>query len=145
MEEAIAALRALMAERDRQQQEIEARQQEMETVMDRLTALLLRAEQAEQGWETERMRLAGCLTAAEGYWKEGDGIHPDYYSESLRVVAKLYAERDDLKAALRLTQRHDEHRWNCRVPDCRTCVDLSNRVALARAPFAAGWDLEPYD
>lgn len=37
-------------------------------------------------------QLAGISTAAMGYWKEGDSIHPDYDSVALRDVAKLYAK-----------------------------------------------------
>lgn len=49
--------------------------------------------------ERERMRLAGISTAALGYWKEGDSIHPDYDTVALRDVAKLYAEYDELYRA----------------------------------------------
>lgn len=55
--------------------------------------------------ERESLRLAGISTAALGYWKEGDSIHPDYDTVALRDVAKLYAEyvtrtneRDSYKA-----------------------------------------------
>lgn len=46
--------------------------------------------------ERERLRLAGISTAALGYWKEGDTIHPDYDTPALRDVAKLYAKYDEL-------------------------------------------------
>jgi len=36
------------------------------------------------------LRLAGISTAAIGYWKEGDSIHPDFDTVALRDVAKLY-------------------------------------------------------
>lgn len=49
--------------------------------------------------ERERMRLAGISTAAIGYWKEGDSIHPDYDTVALRDVAKLYAKYDELYQA----------------------------------------------
>ena len=49
-----------------------------------------------------RMQLAGISTAALGYWKEGDSIHPDYDTPALRDVAKLYAKIIKLhQAALR--------------------------------------------
>jgi len=46
--------------------------------------------------EQYRMQMAGICTAAIGYWKEGDGIHPDYDTVALRDVAKLYAKYDEL-------------------------------------------------
>ena len=49
-----------------------------------------------QGIEQYRMQMAGISTAALGYWKEGDGIHPDYDTVPLRDVAKLYAKYDAL-------------------------------------------------
>jgi hypothetical protein len=42
--------------------------------------------------EQYRMQMAGISTAALGYWKEDDGIHPDYDTPALRDVAKLYAK-----------------------------------------------------
>jgi len=49
--------------------------------------------------ETYRMQLAGISTAALGYWKESDSIHPDYDTVALRDVAKLYAKYDALYRA----------------------------------------------
>jgi hypothetical protein len=46
--------------------------------------------------EQYRMQMAGISTAALGYWKEGDSIHPDYDTLTLRDVAKLYAKYDAL-------------------------------------------------
>ena len=46
--------------------------------------------------EQYRMQMAGISTAAIGYWKVGDGIHPDYDTVALRDVAKLYAKYDGL-------------------------------------------------
>jgi hypothetical protein len=57
-----------------------------------------RAEAAE---ERETMRLAGISTAAFGYWKEGDSIHPDYDTVALRDVAKLYQKYVAAKFRLR--------------------------------------------
>lgn len=42
--------------------------------------------------EQYRMQMACISTAAIGYWKEGDDIHPDYDTVALRDVAKLYAK-----------------------------------------------------
>jgi hypothetical protein len=49
--------------------------------------------------EQYRLQMAGISTAAIGYWKEGDGIHPDYDTPALRDVAKLYAKYDALYTA----------------------------------------------
>lgn len=49
--------------------------------------------------EQYRMQMAGISTAALGYWKEGDDIHPDYDTVPLRDVAKLYAKYDALYKA----------------------------------------------
>lgn len=49
-----------------------------------------------QDIEQYRMQIAGICTAAIGYWKEGDSIHPDYDTLALRDVAKLYAKYDAL-------------------------------------------------
>jgi len=49
-------------------------------------------EPALQEIEQYRMQMAGISTAALGYWKEDDGIHPDYDTSALRDVAKLYAK-----------------------------------------------------
>ena len=46
--------------------------------------------------EQYRLQMAGISTAAIGYWKEGDGIHPDYDTTALRDVARLYAKYDAL-------------------------------------------------
>ena len=52
-----------------------------------------------QDIEQYRMQIAGICTAAIGYWKNGDGIHPDYDTLALRDVAKLYAKYDELYKA----------------------------------------------
>lgn len=53
-----------------------------------------------QDIEQYRMQMAGISTAAFGYWKPEDGIHPDYDTVALRDVAALYAKYDALfKAA----------------------------------------------
>ncbi len=54
-----------------------------------------------QNIEQYRLQMAGISTAAIGYWKEGDGIHPDYDTVALRDVAKLYAKYDELYRAQR--------------------------------------------
>lgn len=49
--------------------------------------------------EQYRMQMAAISTAAIGYWKEGDNIHPDYDTLALRDVAKLYAKYSELYTA----------------------------------------------
>ena len=51
--------------------------------------------------EQYRLQMAGISAAAMGYWKESDGIHPDYDTIALRDVAKLYAKYDELYRAQR--------------------------------------------
>jgi hypothetical protein len=55
--------------------------------------------------EQYRMQMAGISTAAIGYWKEDDGIHPDYDTLALRDVAKLYAKYDALYTTPPAVQR----------------------------------------
>ena len=52
-----------------------------------------------QDIEQYRMQMAGICTAAIGYWKEGDGIYPDYDTLALQDVAKLYSKYDELYKA----------------------------------------------
>jgi hypothetical protein len=52
-----------------------------------------------QDIEQYRMQMAGISTAALGYWKEGESIHPDYDTLALRDVAKLYAKYNELYQA----------------------------------------------
>lgn len=49
--------------------------------------------------EIHRMQIAAISTAAAGYWKEGDSIHPDYVTAALKDVAGLYAKYAALAAA----------------------------------------------
>ena len=49
-----------------------------------------------QDIEQYRIQMAGISTAAIGYWKEGEGIHPDYDTPALRDVAALYAKYETL-------------------------------------------------
>ena len=57
-----------------------------------------------QDIEQYRLQMAGISTAAIGYWKEGDGIHPDYDTLALRDVAKLYAKYNELYKAQPVSQ-----------------------------------------
>ena len=49
--------------------------------------------------EQYRMQMAAISTAAIGYWKESDGILPDYDTLALRDVAKLYEKYAKLYTA----------------------------------------------
>jgi hypothetical protein len=69
---------------------------------------LVRADSPElQDIEQYRMQMAGICTAAIGYWKEGDSIHPDYDTLALRDVAKLYTKYDELCKAQQRAVAHD--------------------------------------
>lgn len=75
-----------------------------EKVKQAITALKAALAQLEQepvlqDIEQYRLQMAGICTAAIGYWKEGDGIHPDYDTLALRDVAKLYEKYDELYKA----------------------------------------------
>ena len=52
-----------------------------------------------QDIEQYRMQMASISAAAIGYWKECDGIRPDYDTPVLRDVAMLYAKYDALYKA----------------------------------------------
>jgi hypothetical protein len=56
-----------------------------------------------QDIEQYRLQMAGISTAAIGYWKESDSVHPDYDTLALRDVAKLYAKYDELYKAQNVT------------------------------------------
>jgi len=73
----------------------------------RIENKLLREEkkQALQDSEQYRLQMASICTAAIGYWKEGDNIHPDYNTLALRDVAKLYAKYDALYKAQKETEK----------------------------------------
>lgn len=73
--------------------------------------------------EQYRMQMAGISTAAMGYWKEGDSIHPDYDTPALRDVAKLYAQYDALYKA---QQPQAEAVPTVQVVNCDTCKHSAN-------------------
>lgn len=76
--------------------------------------------------ERYRLQMAGISTAALGYWKEGDGINPDYDTPALHDVAALYAKYDEL-----YKQVHDqpaaaagaEPTINSRLSEIRSILD----------------------
>lgn len=74
--------------------------EDYKTNSQRLHNIREAAQNSELSDEKRVMQLAAISTAAAGYWKEGDSIHPDYDSTALRDTAKLYEKYDELfKAA----------------------------------------------
>lgn len=49
-----------------------------------------RLAECEKELENERQKVAACSTAAYGWWKEGDALHPDYECAAIHDVAQLY-------------------------------------------------------
>lgn len=80
--------------------------------------------------EQYRCQMAGISTAALGYWKDGDSIHPDYDTIALRDVAKLYAKYDALyKAAEAAPQAADTDKVREEIMDIQPTtsnVDFRN-------------------
>ena len=95
-----------MTDRDLMQQALEALETadestfwlKQESIVKAIRERLAQPEQEPvlQDIEQYRLQMAGICTAAIGYWKEGDNIHPDYDTLALRDVAKLYAKYDAL-------------------------------------------------
>ncbi len=73
-----------------------------------------------QDIEQYRLQMAGISTAAIGYWKESDGILPDYDTVALRDVAKLYSKYDALYKARWSAQPEQEPIVCC--GDYATCM-----------------------
>jgi len=90
-----------------------------------------------QSIEQYRMQMAGISTAAIGYWKVEDGIHPDYDTLALRDVAALYAKYAELHDAVRppLAVAAVPHHPICEQrgynPLCKGCKALAARPAPA--------------
>lgn len=107
---AAAELRRLHAESEQHLQELrsyritvenrEARIAELEAELAAAKAAPAKLEDIEQ----YRLQMAGISTAAFGYLKEGDDIHPYYDTLALRDVAKLYAKYDELYKAAHAAQ-----------------------------------------
>ena len=91
--------------------------------------------------EQYRMQMAGISTAAIGYWKEGDSIHPDYDTVALRDVARLYAKYDALYKAAAIPAPEGADWTDVRMElEASGRADLSAWVAsklAAPAPQAA--------
>ena len=76
--------------------------------------------------EQYRMQMVVIATAAIGYWKEGDGIQPEYDTPTLRDVAKLYSKYEALYTAT------SQREW----------VGLTDEELLDLADMAYANDLE---
>lgn len=83
--------------------------------------------------EQYRMQMAAISTAALGYWKESDGILPDYDTVPLRDVAKLYAKYD-----MYFRLRHDAAPAPA-VSAPATSDDTKRLDWLAERLFGADW------
>lgn len=90
----------------------------------------LKQEPVLQDIEQYRMQMAGICTAALGYWKEGDSIHPDYDTPALREVARLYAKYNELYKANRAPEAKQE-------PDDCIRGDWGNTLEVIEAAIAA--------
>ncbi|QMV33108.1 hypothetical protein KMC49_gp40 [Ralstonia phage Firinga] len=76
--------------------------------------------------ERRLMQLAAISTAAFGYWKDGDNIHPDYDSTALRDTAKLYAKYDELfKAAQQQAEPRQDRRRSFEVAEVSRGNDIT--------------------
>ena len=99
------------------------------------------AQQKLEDIEQYRMQMAGISTAAIGYWKEGDSIHPDYDTVALRDVARLYAKYDALYKAAAIPAPEGADWTDVRMElEASGRADLSAWVAsklAAPAPQAA--------
>jgi hypothetical protein len=88
-----------------------------------------------QDIEQYRLQMAGISTAAIGYWKEGDGIHPDYDTPALRDVAKLYAKYDALYTAAQRPMA-EPHKWvgltDEEVDECYESVMFNHDIEPTR-------------
>ena len=92
-----------------------------------------------QDIEQYRLQIAGICTAAIGYWKEGDGIHPEYDTLALRDVAKLYSKYDELYRA-QPAQRNpltDDEMWKMWNAHGTDAMNQQEAIAFARAIEAA--------
>jgi hypothetical protein len=81
-----------------------------------------------QDIEQYRLQMAGISTAAIGYWKESDGIHPDYDTPALRDVAKLYAKYDALYTAAQPATEESSATQPVEVD--QTTMELAESVGL---------------
>lgn len=96
--------------------------------------------------EQYRQQMAGISSAAFGHWKEGDSIHPDFDTVTLRDVAKLYAKyqrvrqsRDQLTSSLRNLIAATDAYSTVHAPDgddAARMVEYAEALNNARAALA---------
>ena len=88
--------------------------------------------------EQYQAQMAAISTAAIGYWKEGDAIHPDYDTVALHDVAKLYVKYSLLFNALAAAPaqaQDDRAAFKAYLQECDDC-EIVPDVAGA---FHAAW------
>lgn len=122
--------------------------QRLTDVQQEIEAALAQPEQKPvlQDIEQYRMQMASISTAAIGYWKEGDGIHPDYDTPALRDVAMLYAKYDALYKAqpaqepVVVIKRNESGQITMQTPDGNP-FDMSKYIGakLYTAPQQREW------
>lgn len=91
---------------------------------------------AEQLLENERNKVAGCSTAAFGYWKEGDWLHPDYECAAIHDVAKLYARMVEAERRLAAAEQERDDWKEDREQLRRDFFSERNRAETAERQFA---------
>ena len=77
------------------------------------------------------LQMAAISTAAIGYWKEGDHIHPDYMTPALHDVAKLYSRYDGLYTSPPDAQAIRQQA----LEEAADCVSAMNDSAGDRAAY----------
>jgi hypothetical protein len=102
-------------------------------------ALAAQAPQPLDSIEQYRMQMAAISTAALGYWKEGDGLHPDYDTVALRDVASLYARYNELYQTAHAPQQAQG------VATDSVQVDRRDLFDAVRAAYVAGGTTDDAD
>ena len=122
-------IRKLRAERDEARGDALALATERNNWQSMYQDAMAERDEALAALENERIKVAGCSTAAFGYWKEGDVLHADYECAAIHDVAALRAERDEARAdALALaTERNN---WQSMYQDAM--AERDEALALLR-------------
>lgn len=102
-----------------------------------------RIAQLERDLDTERMRLAGCGTAALGYHRRTDRIAPEYVSAALNDVLRLYERWEAADIALRAIYEFRLTSLATTCPDCEPGCDhgAAQDVILRACKTALGESL----
>lgn len=107
-----------------------------------------RAQPALADIEQYRMQMAGISTAAYGYWKKGDSIHPDYLTVALGDVADLYTKYDELFQRLldQPVQPAIAHGWvlvpnepATPTPDYKECARQATVATGLQTQYPSAW------